>query len=134
MISGTTNTDALQIGGVAVTATPAEINAAADGIGATIPKTKIVPIVWDMDTSPYRSVYHGLTLSKIRGVTVTIINDDGTHAYTPPSFSGGAVQLWVDWIDETFVRINRLADGIFDNTDFSSTAHDRGWIVIDYVD
>lgn len=119
-----------------ITATATEINAACDGIGVTIPKQKIIDIGdWNMNTTDYVDIAHGLTQSKIRGVYGVIRNDANDSYYTIPYVSGtyGNAEIGI-LFTSTNIRIARYATGMFDSTSFESTSYNRGWIVVTYID
>ena len=125
------HTHALTDGATDVIATASEVNAACDGIGVSIPKRKIVEIGdWDMLTSGTVNVAHGLTLSKIRGMDVTIRNDANT-LYRILTYEGGA---GVNYADSTNIQIGRDPAGIFASADYNATSYNRGWIIISYID
>jgi hypothetical protein len=109
--------------------------------GATI-RTKIIEIGdWNMDSTGYVEVAHGLTFSKIRKVSALIRNDEnnfrapleGKVAYingaVTDCFDGGSIGLY-----STNVLLCRIASGHFDSTAYNSTSYNRGWITIEYVD
>jgi hypothetical protein len=136
MISGTTNTDALQIGGVAVTATPAEINAAADGIGVNIPRRRMLSIGdWNMDADQQKEVAHGLLPSKIRGVSGLILSDLGAMSTIPAmDQSTGTLGVQIAVIGATTIKLYRAAGSQFDGVNYDATSYNRGYLIIDYVD
>ena len=127
---------ALRVGGVSITATPAEQNAAADGIGVTIPRQKIVEIGdWDMDATASVNVLHGLTLSKIIGARAIVRNDnDDTRYILAADNATGYIGAWIDLIDGTRASLFRTASGTFDHIDYNSTSYNRGWVIFDYID
>ena len=118
-------------------ATGDEIDAACDGIGVSIPKTAMVTIGdWDMDANTTVSVAHGLTLSKIVGVRALIRSDADDYRFPVniPYASTDFVDLYVSYIDATYIVLSRRPTGHFDDTDFDSTSFNRGWIIFDYID
>lgn len=119
-------------------ATFAEIDKAADGIGVTIPRQKIIEIGdWNMDVSGGVSVAHGLgaAYTKVVGCRVIIRSDTGsTRIPLERNSSGTDAAGFVNSIGATNINLNRLVDGFFDDTDFDSTSYNRGWIIIDYID
>ena len=122
---------------VAVAATATEINSAADGIGVTIPRQKIVNIGdWNMDSDESVSVAHGLTFAKIVGLRGGVINDIG-NTLTPicwyQTTTATAAQISASVIGNNVV-LNRLAGGIFDGTDYDATSYNRGYLILDYID
>lgn len=87
---------------------------------------------WNIDSTTTVNVNHGLTLSKIRAVNVTIRNDANTAHY---DFAGCASDGSRITISSTQVSIIRTISGdFFDDPDFDSTSYNRGWIVIQYID
>jgi hypothetical protein len=113
MISATTNT------------TPATVNV----------KTKILYIGdWDMDANELTVVPHGLTLSKIVGLTASIITDDSAqiiNLFYDMSTETGQMALGST---ATQVYLHRKTSGVFDSTDFNSTSFNRGYVVITYLE
>lgn len=98
----------------------------------TFLKTKIIALgVWNMDSIDHLDLTHGLTLSKIRNVSVSIINDAETYLYAieyiSSANSGG---YWRT--SATEVEVIRLGSGFFDSTDFNDGAINRGYITILY--
>jgi hypothetical protein len=121
------------------TATAAEIVKAADGIGVTIPRQKLITMGdWNMDSTSNISVAHGLTLAKIIGCRVLVRNDADTERRTIfGSFTNGSTTEWnatIAQIDATNVHIVRESSGIFDSANYDSTSYNRGWIILDYID
>lgn len=103
--------------------------------------TKVIDIGdWNMDNepTPIPTPTHGLTLSKIRNVTVIIRNDADTirsdiNLRTGGEiYSAGATQGVQ--CNATEVLIYRPINGLFDTTDYNSTTYNRGWITIQYID
>ena len=97
--------------------------------------TKIVNIGdWDMDATATVNIAHGLTLSKIRAVSVMIRNDADTsytsleHAYQTNALQGA----WQ--VDATNVDCTRWLTGQYDSVNYDSTSYNRGWIIIQYTD
>lgn len=86
---------------------------------------------WNMDSVAYVSFAHGLTGTKIRFVKAAIDFDDslGVHDDCIDLLSAGRV----DWTD-VYIILYRTAGGIFDSTDFDSTAASRGYVTIGYID
>lgn len=97
---------------------------------------KIIEIgAWSMDASSAVSVAHGLTLSKIRTVSVMVTNDEGTAHY-PISYrisSADYTPSGTVYLTDSNVVIQRVSSGIFNSTSFDYPTGNRGWIVIDYV-
>jgi hypothetical protein len=98
---------------------------------------KIVDIGdWNMYANETVAVAHGLTLSKIRSVSVLIRNDADSVYYQIPGVQTAYTQvdLIISYINGTNVYLGRAGSGLFDSTDFNATSYNRGWIVIDYTD
>lgn len=102
----------------------------ADDAGANL-NLKVLDIGdWNMDSTSTLNVAHGLTLSKIRKVSVQIREDSA------------ASQRDLDYLDtagwftadSTYIALARYAAGVFDNTSYDSTSYNRGWILIWYTD
>lgn len=82
-------------------------------------------------------VAHGVSdFTKIVGIDV-VIRDDSDSIYKPintfyntdsTSTQGGAVE----YFDNTNIKLNRMASGVFDSTSYSTTPYNRGFIVIRY--
>lgn len=111
------------------------INSNTDGTNEFL-KTKIIEIGdWDMDLDQSVSVAHGLTLSKIRNVSVLIRNDTGLASYSLHRIeaSGGAIDGGINQIETTNVVLFREAALFFDSVNFDSTSFNRGWITIIYA-
>jgi len=116
-----------------VDATGTEINKAADGIGVSIPRQKIVQIGdWNMDSNNSVNVAHGLTLAKIVGCRGIIINDAESFLY-PFCDSDTAGELSM-YIGATEIVLARLVSGFFDSASFDSTSFNRGYLIFDYID
>lgn len=96
-------------------------------------QTKVLDIGdWNMDASSQVDVVHGLTMSKIRGATITIRADIATVAI----FGGIAIsvtELWLTQATATVITAKRKTSGVFDSTSYDSTSFNRGWIIIFYV-
>ena len=86
---------------------------------------------WNMDSTSTRIVLHGVTLSKIRTVSLLIRNDNDDSYRPGHDVSPGA---WVNDINGSAVNLTRTTSGDFDNTDYDSTGFNRGWITIQYID
>lgn len=82
---------------------------------------------WDMQSSSFVIVTHGLPdFKKVRGVQV-IVRDDPDAAYSPITLGGG-----VSTISSTTLTINRDSGGSFDNVQYNGTGFNRGWVLIHY--
>lgn len=89
---------------------------------------------WNMNQSAGGAVSvniaHGLTLSKIRSVSVLIRRDDDAQYVDYASFIGtsGGIQVLA-----SDIQLGSGAAGPFDNTSYdTASAFNRGWITIDY--
>lgn len=99
--------------------------------------TKIIDIGdWNMDSSPWPSVnpVHGLTLSKIRNISVIIRNNTGTQYYDFNYLNNNETSHRSISVNATVVILLRADIGGFDNPLFNSTSYNRGWITIQYTD
>lgn len=95
---------------------------------------KIVEIGdWNMDSTGGVSVAHGLTLSKIRNVSVLVRSDDGSFV-APLNYSSGGSSAGTWSVDATNVVLGRTASGSFDGSTWDATSYNRGWIILEYVD
>lgn len=82
-----------------------------------------------------KSTAHGLTLAKIRSVTVMIRSDDGSKQIPLMNgISASANAGWIVDIDSTNVNMSSTTASApgFNNTDHDSTSYNRGWIIILY--
>lgn len=97
---------------------------------------KIIEIgAWNMDVTANVSVAHGLTLSKIRAVSVLITDDEG-NAHYPIGYFNSAYSTSTAgsfYCGATNVVITRSVGGRFDSTSFDYPSGNRGWVIIDYV-
>jgi hypothetical protein len=122
-----------------VTTTAAEINKSSDGIGVTIPRQKVIEIGdWNLDSSVIVNVSHGLSASKIIGVTGIIRNDLDTQRYTISQVNEiseyDTIGVAFSYIG-SFIQIGRQAGSpTFDTADFDSTSYNRGWLIVSYLD
>jgi hypothetical protein len=113
----------------------------ADGAAVKIPdgtalKMKVLAIGdWNMDALSSISVAHGLSISKIRSVSVAIISDASAGGYEGHHIGSAAApgtgEVGWSW-GGAVVSISRAASGIFDSTSYDSTSFNRGWITILY--
>lgn len=99
-------------------------------------KTKVVEIGdWDMDTTQFKTVLHGLSdHKKVRTVNV-FINEDIGSLFHPLGLyvdSTGLLGGGVDYLNSTGVILRRVTGGLYDNANFNSTPFNRGWITITY--
>lgn len=113
------------------------VNGVSQGLDVTAAiHRKIVEIgAWNMDVTANVSVAHGLTLSKIRSVSVLITDDEG-NAHYPIGYFNSAYSTSTAgsfYCGATNVVITRSVGGRFDSTSFDYPSGNRGWVVIDYV-
>lgn len=97
------------------------------GAGAAVIHKKIIEIGdWNMDSTLEVTIPHGLTVAKIRHLSVTILDD-----FSRPRdlVSSG---YW--YCDSTNITLSRTVSGLFDGESYNSTSYNRGWITIEYVD
>jgi len=129
-------TGTIDFGSITSGATKSEINAAADGMGVTIPRQKIIEIGdWNMDGTASVNVAHGLTVSKIVGFRVMIRNDAGDTLHQIPRGNYSTDDLETDAvIDGVNVELGRETGGYYDDPAYDATSFNRGWIIIDYID
>jgi len=104
------------------------------GTAAATIKCKVIEIGdWNMDSTVYVDINHGLTLAKIRTVGAMIRSDTADTQYpTGVCSSSGAPTLWIGGLTASQVNIRRLDGSVFDSSSFDSTSYNRGWIVIWY--
>jgi hypothetical protein len=113
-----------------VTATATEINSGCDGMGVTIPRIKVIEMgTWDMDGNDALAVAHGLTAAKIVSVVARVVNDNASQYYDLAGDVYGSIQF-----NDTNIICTRTTGGNFDGVAFDSTASNRGYIVIFYID
>lgn len=98
-------------------------------------KTKVINIGdWNMDATDSVFVDHGVTLGKIRTISV-IIRNDADNTYVPDGAyitSGTVPELYIISATATTIGVQRKLSGILDGTDYDATAYNRGWITITY--
>jgi len=113
------------------TASTAELNL---NDGAVL-RHKVIDIGdWDMDADVFVQVAHGLTLSKIRGISALIRRDDDLFYYDFMAFNGSGTGSHYINASDTNINLYRHTSGTFDSTNYNSTSYNRGWITIQYVD
>jgi hypothetical protein len=138
--TGLSVTSDIDFNAIASGATKAEINAAAAGIGVSIPKAAIFNIGdWNMNTTNTVVVDPSLSGSKIYAVKAMIRGDAPTGIYYPLDGTGltggtvtpqGGVQSW----SASGITLNRLTGGMFDDTNFETTSYNRGYVIVWYID
>ena len=101
-------------------------------------KTKVIDIGdWDMVTNSLKDVTHGVNYKKIRGIEVTIRDDDddnydmfdgsnASHVTFGHILGPGGTGIG----STTDIRL--LRETYFDNTDYDSTSYNRGWVKVMY--
>lgn len=115
------------------TALAAEIVKSSDGIGVTIPRSKLVEIGdWDMDATASKYVAHGLDVTKIIGAIAIVRHDTDTQRFTLGN-NPGTDDGYISGLNTTYVILERVASGDFDSTNFDSTGYNRGWVVLFYL-
>lgn len=87
---------------------------------------------WNMDANASIAVAHGLTLSKIKSVSVMVRNDADDAYYQLCGFDGATLPAYQTAIDATNINVTRKTSDTFDSTDFDSTSYNRGWVTIIY--
>jgi hypothetical protein len=135
-VDGTANLDDTDIDGSLDVLNVSTLNGGIDpgGSGITVKWKRLSLGAWDMDTTAYVDVAHGIAVpSDILGVLGNIRNDAGNCM---PIGTAGTVGLTtIDlsflWIS-TNIRVQRRAGGIFDNSDYDSVAINRGYLYICY--
>lgn len=141
-LASTSNPHSVSLSDLSISSTDAEIDAACDGIGVTIPRQKVVEIgTWDMNVSASgtneKYVSHGLTHANIVGIKAIIRNDDDTYRWpvmwSDENQSGYSLSMYARSSGPN-IRIFIETGGYFDSASFDSTAATRGWLVIDYID
>lgn len=102
--------------------------------GANTLKTKIIDIGdWNMDTSGFVSVAHGLTFTNIRAISVIIRNDANTDYYDFPMYDQTGTNVGSAKAVAASITLSKSSAGFFDSVDFNSTSYNRGWITITYI-
>lgn len=85
---------------------------------------------WNMDATASVNIAHGLVLSKIHGVKVTI-RDDADSQYSDLLSVGSSIDgYW--YVGSTNVVLVRTNAGSYDNASYDATSYNRGWIEITY--
>jgi hypothetical protein len=108
------------------------------GVAGGILNFKIIPIGdWNMDSTAYVDIAHGLDSSKIRTMYVIIkIDQDISNWVFPLTFTpGGATSAAGSYAwDETKIELSRTNGGAFDTAAYDATSYNRGFITIGYID
>jgi len=88
---------------------------------------------WNMDTTQFVDIAHGLTFTDIITVFALIRNDADTAR--PMLTEGDASGVGQGQISPgtTNIRLVRLTGGSYDTTFFDSTSYNRGWIIVVYL-
>jgi hypothetical protein len=90
---------------------------------------------WNMDTSNFVQIAHGLDVTKIRPPLSVMIRNDTDNGYydfmSDDQAGSGDHRITADAIN---VNIVRSLEGLFDNNGYISTSYNRGWITINYID
>lgn len=102
-------------------------------------KWKVIEIgTWNM-TSGGKTVNPGIaSLKKIR-VVKAIVRNDGDSNYLPLDYYDSftdQIQGGIGALSPSFntISLSIKESGLFDDADFSSTAANRGWVTIGYID
>lgn len=90
---------------------------------------------WNMDTTSFVQINHGLTFSKILHASADILEDSGALLYPVnySSISTTNVPSGSIVTTTTFIQLERLTGGFFDNAGFNATGFNRGYITIIYI-
>ena len=107
-----------------------------DSLGAQNVKLniKVVDVGdWNMDSTDSVSVSHGLTLSKIRSMSVLIRNDNDDNYLDFSASSATTVNESIA-CGASNILLNRSGGSVFDSANYDSTSFNRGWVTIQYVD
>lgn len=105
--------------------------------GVTQLREKVIDIGdWDMDATITVNVAHGLTVTKIRTISVLIRGDNDTDYHDFASIENNALSSTNASItaQTTNVNITRSTSGPFDSTAYNLTSYNRGWITIQYTE
>jgi hypothetical protein len=92
---------------------------------------------WNMDSTVFVNVIHGIDRTKMRRLSVYIRDDSGASHFPLPVIDGGTgaiVNAGITAVTATYVQIYRQTGCIFDSTSFDSLVYNRGWLTIEYVD
>lgn len=101
-----------------------------------LPRTKIINIgVWNMNSTASVLVNHGLNATKIRSVSVGILNDAATTVDDLKVGSSTMNELDGNvFAGATQLTLTRRSGGLFDSTNYNDGTMNRGYITIHYVD
>jgi hypothetical protein len=91
---------------------------------------------WNMDTTQAIFVNHGLTSVQsktIRIKSVTIRNDADSIYTALNSVTSGTVNGGSGNVTATNIALERVSAGLFDQSSYSSTSYNRGWITLEYT-
>jgi hypothetical protein len=89
---------------------------------------------WNMDTTSQVNVSHGLSVSKIISINVTIISDNGVLYPVSCSVDGSYYSYPIGIAVGASALLQRTTGSYFDSPLFDSTSFNRGFIIIEYVD
>lgn len=91
--------------------------------------------VWNMDSTTTKTVAHGLPdISKIRNISVQILNDAGTINIPLTNLGSGAANIsGISNVDATNISLYRFTTGIFDSADYDDAVMNRGFILIETI-
>lgn len=102
--------------------------------GATVIQTVLSIGAWDLSSTATVNVAHGLTKSKIRGITVLLLDDSGNSGPPLPFivFGTGVNVVWVSDVGVTNVQLRCGNTGLFSGGAYIG-AGNRGYIVINSI-
>lgn len=89
---------------------------------------------WNMDTTASVNVAHGLTLTKIIGISVLVRNDTDDGHYPFAGFIDSAGYMGRFILNSVNVVLTRELGCTYDSPSYDSTSFNRGWILIWYID
>jgi len=96
---------------------------------------------WDMVANQSKQIditSSGITLSKIVNVPAVIFNDPGKLAFGAVGprdiVEGGSVRVVQSGEPSYLILLNRDSGGAFDDTTYSDTGYNRGYVKIEYID
>jgi hypothetical protein len=88
---------------------------------------------WNMVSTTYIEIPHGVTYGNIRSIYVVVRNDANITMFPLDYRSYAADVPSGSWYWGTsIIRLGRYGGGYFDETNFDSTSYNRGWITIIY--
>lgn len=104
-----------------------------DIAGVTL-HTKIIEIGdWNMDSTDFVNIAHGVDYSKIISVQAIIKNDLDSYSVNLAGTSTGGLGMGSIYTYATYILLARMTSGYFDHTDYDSVSYNRGYILIQYT-